>query len=322
MLKRCACFVTLCLMALPAQERAPVTKETVDQWMKELSNWGRWGKEDQLGTINLITPAKAKQGAALVREGVSVSLARVIETEKAVDTGAPFVHTMNATGAGNGRFSIDTYEVRYHGSIHTHLDALSHFFYNGRMYNGYPREEVTDKGAGKLAVDAYRHGFVTRGILMDIPRLKGLKYLEPGTPIYPEDLLAWEKMAGVKVASGDAVFIRTGRFALRAEKGPWPIVRSAAGLHATTAKWLKERDVALLGSDYSLDVKPSGVEGEDSPVHSIALHALGLPLFDNCDLEALSEAAAKQKRWQFLFTTAPLPVPRGTGSPLNPLATF
>jgi kynurenine formamidase len=157
---------------------------------------------------------------------------------------------------------------------------------------------------------------------MDIPRLKGVSYLEPGSAIHPEDLDAWERRAGVRVASGDVVLIRTGRWARRAVTGPWDPATHAAGLYATCAEWLRRRDVAILGSDAASEVAPSGVEGVEQPIHQLVLIALGVPILDNCDLEAVAEAAAARKRWEFLLTTAPLPVPGGTGSPLNPIATF
>ncbi|MEK6322488.1 MAG: cyclase family protein [Acidobacteriota bacterium] len=295
-----------------------LTKADIDRMMTELSNWGRWGKEDQLGAINLITPAKRKQAAALVKEGVSVSLAHDVEKERAADNSNPFQHTMTLTP----QFSLDAYSVSYHGYAHTHLDALCHMFYQGKMYNGFSQEEVTQKGGARLSIHNLKHGILTRGILIDVARLKGVSFLEPGTPIYPEDLEAWEKKAGVKVSTGDVVFIRTGRWARRAAVGPWDVSKHSAGLHASCARWLKQRGVAILGSDAASDVAPSGVEGVTLPIHQLALVALGVHIFDNCDLEALSEAAAKRNRWEFLLTAAPLAVPGGTGSPLNPIATF
>jgi kynurenine formamidase len=305
------------------QKDHKLTQADIDRWMTELSNWGRWGKEDELGAMNLITPGKRKQAAALVKEGVSVSLSRSTEKERAVDIQSPFGHVMNQSGVKNpGSFSIDTYSVLYHGYAHTHLDALCHMFYRGKMFNGFSQEEVTEKGAQRLSVHNLKNGIFTRGILMDFPRLKGVPYLEPGTPIYPEDLEAWEKRAGVKVSSGDVVFIRTGRWARRATLGPWNISETSAGLHASCARWLRQRDVAMIGSDAASDVMPSGVEGVRQPIHQIVLIALGVHIFDNCDLEALSEASESRKRWEFLLTAAPLAVTGGTGSPLNPLAIF
>ena len=157
---------------------------------------------------------------------------------------------------------------------------------------------------------------------MDMAALKGVPYLDTNVAIYPSDLDAWEKQAGIKVAPGDAIFIRTGRWARRAAKGPWDMESGSAGLNASCAKWLKQRDIAILGSDAASDFFPSGIEGVSHPVHLLTLNAMGVYIFDNCDLEALSAASAKRKRWTFLLSAAPLPITGGTGSPINPTATF
>ncbi len=309
--------VLLCSLAANAQERKLV-KADIDRWMKELSNWGRWGKDDQLGALNLITAAKRKEALKLAVEGYPVSLAHDVETERAADNSNPFDHKLTLVGP----WAVESISVSYHGYAHTHMDSLCHMFYEGKMYNGFAQSEVTKEGAGKLAILNAKQGIMTRGILMDMARLKGVEYLEPGTPIYPEDLSAWEKQAGVKVSAGDVVFIRTGRWARRAAKGPWDGARNAAGLHASCAKWLKDRDVAMVGSDMASDLSPSQVEGVSSPIHQLLLIAMGVHIFDNCDLEAVAKAAAERKRWAFLLTAAPMAVRGGTGSPLNPIATF
>ena len=182
----------LCIASLAADAPSRrMTKADIDRWMSELSNWNRWGKNDQIGSVNLITPAKRKQAAALVIEGVSVSLARDAETQKAADNSSPFMHKMLSTGAHpDGQFVLDQYSVSYHGYAHTHMDSLSHMAWNGKMYNGFPQTDVTDQGAKELAVTGFKNGIFTRGVLVDIPRLKGLPYLEPSTAIYPEDLEA------------------------------------------------------------------------------------------------------------------------------------
>lgn len=321
-----ATFLSLCLFLTDkpsAQSTHNLTKADIDRMMTELSNWGRWGKEDQLGAMNLITPTKRKEALKLVKEGLSVSMAHETNTEKADDNDSPYEHTKTLTGENAiGTWALDKFGVSFHGYQHTHLDALCHMFWQGKMYNGFPKSNVTRQGAGKLAITNLKQGIFTRGILMDIPRLKGMPYLEPGTPIYPEDLEAWEKKAGLKLQPGDAVFIRTGRWARRAEKGPWNVSQLSAGLHASCAKWLKQRDVALLGSDVASDLLPSQVPGVTHPIHQLVLVAMGMNIFDNCDLEALSEVAAKRNRWEFLLTTAPIAVVGGTGSPLNPIALF
>jgi kynurenine formamidase len=315
-----AILLTSAAIPIFSQPKPAVTKSTVDKWMTELSNWGRWGKQDQLGAVNLITAQKRQQAAKLVREGFSVSLAHDAEKEKAADNPSPFGHTMSLPS--NMPFALDTYSVSYHGYAHTHMDSLCHMFYNGKMYNGFTREDITAQGASKLAVTNFKNGLLSRGILMDIPRLKGVEYLDTSVAIYPEDLEAWEKKAGVKVGSGDIVLIRTGRWARRTAKGPWDAGQKSAGLYASCAKWLKSRDAAILGSDAASDVMPSGVEGVSQPIHQLVLIAMGMPILDNCDLEALSAAAQQRKRWEFMLSASPLPVPGGTGSPLNPIATF
>src|SRR5690606_1837632 len=148
----------------------------------------------------------------------------------------------------------DHYGVSYHGHAHTHMDALTHMSYNGKIYNGYPQHKAESGRAPKLAITKLKNGIFTKGILMDIPRLRGVEYLAPGTPIYPEDLAAWEKQAGVTVEPGDVVFIRTGRWKARAENSPWDISGNAAGLYVSSAKWLHERDIAVIGSDDAADV--------------------------------------------------------------------
>jgi kynurenine formamidase len=322
-----ACTIIILSPAIPSDSpRYPqrLTKSDVDRWMSELSNWGRWGKGDQSGTTNLITPAKRQAAARLVTEGFSVSLSHDADTMKAVDNSSPWSHIMTATGEHPeaGQFDLDTYSVSYHGYGTTHMDALCHMFYKGRMFNGFPQSAITEQGAGKLDVTHYKNGIFTRAVLIDIPRLKDLPYLESDMVIYPQDLEAWEKKVGVRVESGDVVFIRTGRWARRAKKGPWNLAEHSAGLYASCAKWLHERDVAMLGSDAASDAMPSRIPGVQQPIHQLVLIALGTPLFDNCDLEALSKTASERRRYTFLLTAAPLAMPGGTGSPLNPIATF
>jgi kynurenine formamidase len=301
-----------------------VTKETIDQWMTELSNWGRWGADDQLGTLNLITPEKRKQALALVREGISVSMSHNYIKEEAPDAPRVFEHTMLGDAGREGLWASDRYSIAYHGYTHSHLDALCHMAIDGVMYNGFKRaEHVSESGfCGKLSILDVKQGIMTRGVLMDIPRLKGVDYLELGTKIYVEDLEAWERQAGVRVGPGDVIFVRSGRWARRAAVGPWDTSQQAAALHVSVAPWIKARDVAIVGSDHTSDALPSGVEGVREPVHQMMLVAMGVRLFDNLDLEAVAEEAARQKRWEFLLTAAPLAVEGGTGSPLNPIATF
>ena len=216
----------------------------------------------------------------------------------------------------------DRYEISYHGYSHSHIDALCHILYKGKMYNGYSQDTVTEEGCTRSSIVNLQGGIVTRGIVFDIPRLKDVPWLEPGTPIYTEDLEAFEEMAGLRVRAGDAIFIRTGRWARRAELGPWAVSQNAAGLHASTMPWIRSRDISFIGSDAALDVVPSQVEGVDLPVHVLTIVAMGIDIFDNQDLEAVAGTAAELGRWEFLLVAGPLAVETGTGSPINALAIF
>ena len=316
-------IAALAVSRLSSQSPSPstshsVTPEEYERWKKDLSNWGRWGKDDQIGALNLITSSKRKQAASLVKEGFSVSMAGDADTVKAVDNANPYELKMLTIGS-------DEIAVNYHGIAHTHLDSLAHINDNGVFYNGYKpdADKVLKQGHERNSIHNVKNGIFTRGILIDIPRLKGVPYLEPGTPIYVEDLEAWEKKAGVKVSPGDALFVRTGVWARRKALGPWLRGRAeggkSAGLDPSVIPWLKQRDIAILGSDHPQYVSPSNLRGA---VHDFALLYLGVHLFDNCDLEALADAAAARKRWEFLLTAAPLPIVGGTGSPVNPIATF
>jgi kynurenine formamidase len=315
-------FLSTLLGAQTSPATRPASTADFDRWMKELSNWGRWGKTDEIGTLNLITPASRVAAAKLVREGVAISLSRDADKEKSADNPRPFVHEMLSSSEKPGtEIFTDSFSVAHHGIAHTHMDALCHFSYKGELYNGFSPKDITSKGAPHLNIEIARNGIFARGVLVDLPELKGVPYLAPGTAIYPEDLDAWEKKAHVHIKAGDVVFIRTGRWAMRKEKGPTNLAQRA-GLHATSVAWLHKRDIAVLGSDASQDVQPSQVEGVVQPVHTLVLVAMGTPILDNVELEQLSVEARKRGRWEFLLTAAPLTVPEATGSPLNPIAIF
>lgn len=313
-----ALVLLLWLNAIPGiQGQEKLTGGDIEKMIEELSNWGRWGADDEKGALNLITPAKRKEAAALVKEGISVSLARDVLKTIAPDNPRPFMHTMVGLGP---QWNSDNYSVAYHGFSHSHLDALCHYMHDGRLYNGIPGSVVTESGAARLDVTNIKEGIFTRAVLIDGPKLKGVKYLEPGTALYPEDLDAWEKMAGVEIRRGDAVLLYTGRWLRRDALGPWS--SGSAGLYASCARWLKERDIAVMGSDGGSDVSPSGVEGFSSPIHLMMLHVMGVPMLDNLELERLARQCDAFDRYEFLLTVAPIPVKGGTGSPLNPIATF
>jgi kynurenine formamidase len=311
------------VVGVGAQEALPlISAAEYERWQTDLSNWGRWGPDDELGALNLITPAKRLEAAALVQEGITVSLARTAQTEESADNPCPVQWEMvNASPRG----ASDRVAYRcIHGLGSTHIDGFAHRFFGGKMWNGYPIADLVtmEGGAQKNAVLTMKDGIVTRGVLYDIPRLKGVPYLEPGTRITVADLEAWEAQTGVRVGSGDAMLLRWGRWARREVVGPFDTWAEAAGFDNSVIPWLRARDIAVLGWETpGYTPRPEG----DLPtlaLHDFALTMLGVHLLDRADLEALSEMAAAQGRWEFMLTIAPLPIPNGTGSPVNPIAVF
>lgn len=310
-----------------------VTLDTLKRWERELSNWGRWGKEDQRGLLNLITPDKTRQALTLVREARTVTLQINPLKKTGSDTGGfgENVHRMARidpkTGAIQG--ALDIIQLSIHDGLNSHLDALCH--YQGPLgrkpgepavsYNGFPFT-LTAAGCQESAADRMGPGYLTRGVLVDLPLLRKVRWLEPSTPIYVEDLEAWERFAGVRLGAGDALIVRTGRWAKRAVEGPWPYGQAGAGLHASVLPWLRSRDVSLLGSDAVNDVQPSGVAGINRPIHQLTQVNMGLPIVDNVWTEDAAREAERLKRWEFLFTLHIFQIQGGTASPFNALATF
>jgi kynurenine formamidase len=296
--------------------------------MKELSNWGRWGADDEMGASNLITPAKRKGAAALVKEGVSVSLAHNVIQEDAPDAGSKLDRTvLNVSESGaSDRYQ---YSGTYHGAIHSHLDAVDcHVMFEGKGYNGRTADEVkAAAGCPKGSILAQRNGIFTRGVLFDATLLPGKAtprgWLEPGTAITAADLEALEKIEKVKVSPGDVILLYTGRWKRREALGPWKTSEGFAGYQADVAYFMKERGVSFIGHDAWNDVSPNGFPPSVGlPLHRLALASLGVSIFDNLDFEEAAQMAKKLSRWEFLFTAAPLRIEKGMGSPLNPIATF
>jgi kynurenine formamidase len=313
----------------PASTRPTMaTEEDFRRAMKELSNWGRWGNDDELGAANLITPAKRKQALALPKEGLAISLAHDVVQEKAADAPNILERTLgNVSPTG----TADRYQYTgtYHGVIHSHLDAVDcHMMVDGKGYNGRPMEDIVAAGGcPKGNINALKDGVVTRGILFDATRLQGKAapqgWLEPGTAIHREDLEALEKLEGVKVSAGDVILLYTGRWKRRAALGAWPNTAGFAGYHADVAYFIKDRGVSFIGCDGPNDVSPTGFPPTvTNPLHRLALVAMGVSIFDNLDLERAAEQARRLNRYEFLFMAAPLRIDHGTGSPLNPLAIF
>ncbi|MEH6559124.1 MAG: cyclase family protein [Oceanicoccus sp.] len=299
-----------------ADTAVSMTTAEYDALMAKISNAGRWGADDELGTLNNITPARSAAAAALVTQGISVSLSLEIDKVKSPLNENPLEHQLYTALFAGHEVAGDTYSVTYHGTAHSHLDGLAHWAYKGHFYNNVPYAVAKPTGAEKLGVQNIgERGVVSRGVLIDMPRHFGKEWLEPGYAITIADFEAWEKDNDVTIGAGDVLLVRTGR---------WLVTPTGAfaGLHASTIAWLKERDVAMLGCDGVSDVVPSGVEDVVNPVHTLVIAGLGMPMMDNLGLEAVAAEAVKQKRSTFLFMAAPLRIPGGTGAPINPLAVF
>lgn len=319
-----ALFAILALpLSSPAQDTdapPPLDADDIAALFEQVSNWGRWGDDDQRGTLNLITPAKRRQAAGLVREGVSVSLAHEFSAEAAPDNTRPLELIMAADPGSP--VAMDELRIFYHGLTYAHLDALCHARYNGQTYNGFDASDAGEAGCATAGIENFRDGILSRGILIDVPRLQGVPYLEPGTPVLASDIEAFEREAGVRIEPGDVVLVRTGRWAQRAESGPVSLQGGSPGIHVSALPLLRARDAAVLATDVGLDVVPAGVDGVVIPTHTVAIAGMGLLIIDNADLEALAATAARLERWEFMFSVAPIPVAGATGSVVNAIATF
>lgn len=314
-------------VAQASADPGPMTREQFDALFEQLDNTGRWGDRDEKGTLNLITPEVRRLAAAEVRDGGTVSLAREFVAGAVPGAAEPMdlefmVLSDTVIGPADGSVSWTAERMRlfFHGYAFTHVDALSHISYRDRMYNG-PTAAGPDGAPVRNTVAPMREGIVTRGVLVDVPRLRGVPYLLPGALVTVADIEAWERRSGVRVRSGDVLVIRTGHWARASEEGPPDMADGLPGIHPSVAAWLHERGVAALGADLNEPV-PSLVPGLNAPLHVLALVAMGMPLFDNMDLEDLAREATARSRWSFLFVAAPLNMRGATGSPLNPLAVF
>lgn len=294
---------------------------------EQLSTWGQWGAGDERGTLNHLTPARVAAAAGLVRDGVSVTLSLPLNTESAVHNPEPAVHYMTADsgrdiGFGSLHFLKDFVGADYHNDGHTHIDALCHIAYRGSLYNGAPEDGVTADGAPADSIDVLTDGLVGRGVLLDVPRLRGVPWLEPGEHVYRADLEAAERAQGVSVGPGDLLLVNVGHARRLHELGPWDTASLKAGLHPTALTFVAERQVAALGCDGNSDTAPSSTEQVDFPIHVLAINAMGVHLLDYLQFGDLREVCERTGRWAFLLVAAPLRISGGTGSPLNPIAVF
>ena len=314
-------------LSLAGQGVEPITRPAFDSLFAHVDNTGRWGEDDERGTLNLITPEVRRAAAEEVRTGVTVSMAREMVHGEPEGGFGPIevdvqVLSDSVLGPSDGSavWAAERTALFYHGWAYTHIDALSHMpSYRGRGYNGAPSTHAPPVGQRRNSVAAMRDGVVSRGVLVDLPALLGVDYVAPGGAITADHLEAWERRTGVRIRAGDVVLLRSGRWSDPAMAAG---VAGSAGVHPSLATWLHDRGVAVLGDEAGTDTSPTSVQGINAPMHVLSLVAMGMPLVENLDLEALAGEAASQNRWTFLFVLAPLDVRGGTGSPANPIAVF
>ncbi len=301
-------------------DRTPPTVEEYRAYRERFSNWGRWGDDDQLGTLNFITEETRRAAAALVREGRSISLANPLATAQVIPghrNPTPADHRMNVGAMGSG----DYIGVSYHGFVNTHIDALCHIFTeDGRLYNNRPASGVSEAGAAANSVDAWRDGIVTRGVLYDVARHRGVEYVPLDEPVHGWELQDIAAAEGVQPKPGDAVLVRCGASAFWSANPAFEPAWKAPGLHASVLEFLYEHDAALLGWDLMEAPGQDDYRAPALPIHSIAIPYLGMPLLDNANFDEIAVACADLRRWEFQLVIAPLVVIGGTGSPVNPIA--
>lgn len=297
---------------------------------KQLSNWGRWGAEDERGTLNFITPEVVRRAATLVRRGAVFSLGLPFGAEgPQIGQGGRVnpLHLMTAVDQklpgeypDGFRYADDVLVLPLQCA--TQWDSLAHVHYDGQLYNGFPAATTTSAGAGRNGIDKVGAGVVSRGVLLDVARLRGVPRLAPGTAITPDDLDAAARAQGVTVERGDVLLVRTGHLAVFKSDGDRVgYMRMMPGLGMACAAWLHAREVAAVAADTnSVEVIPFEDPKTPLPLHLLALRDMGLTLGEMFDLDALAEDCAADGVWEFLFSAPPLRVSGGVGSPLNPLA--
>jgi kynurenine formamidase len=300
-------------------DRTPPTVEEYEAYRERFCNWGRWGEEDQLGTLNHITEETRLEAVGLVREGRTVSCGRPLAVTPGPRNPKPAQFFMEIDPRG---IAQDYIGVACHGFVDTHIDALCHVYsIDGQLYNGRSSSEVTSLGARTCSIEHWRDGITTRGVLYDIPRLRGVDYVTLDDPVQGWELEDAAKEQGVQSRTGDAVLVCCGREEYFAANSDAPNhMGSKPGLHPSVLEFLYEHNAALLGSDFDEAPDQGYPLFVPAPVHLIANPYMGLPTLWNVNLKGLAAACAELRRWEFLFMVAPLIVVGGTGSVVNPMA--
>jgi kynurenine formamidase len=325
--------------ALEIEIPAAPNIDTVRAIAEGCSNWGRWGPDDELGTLNHITPQDRIAASRLVKSGRTFSLAIPLD-ENGPQTGGfgrfnP-IHLMIRDGnaavtdtvvrdfyGGRDRWIRGTDDILILPlQSGTQWDALGHIVFEKRLYNGYPATMVGSKGALKNDIAAARDRVVGRGVLLDLPRSQGREWLDPGEPIHAADLERCAEAEGVTIGRGDIVLVRTGQIGQCRNTGSWGTYAGGAapGLALDAAPWIHGREIAAVAGDtWGLEVLPNETEDVFQPLHIILIVHAGLLIGEIFDLEALAEDCARDGRYEFLFSAPPLPITGAVGSPVNPI---
>jgi kynurenine formamidase len=302
-----------------------------EQVFEAVKNWGRWGDDDELGTLNLITPDHVRRAAGLVRSGRRVSMAIPINTTAGPDNPNPatrFVTQAHDVPVDDSkvRFGLDWLGMAAHGDCHTHVDALCHISYDGLTYNGRAAEDVLlSTGAVEQDMAAVHTGVVGRGVLLDIAGMRGVDWLEPGEAVTADELDACVARQGVELGEGDILLLRTGHHARRLALGAWdngPDGEGKAGLHVDAIPWMHARGIGAFLPDGDGETVPSVVDGITYPIHPLQVVAMGMLVSDSLQFEELIEVCREEGRYEFMVVGLPLRLPGGTGSPWNPIAIF
>ena len=295
-----------------------------DALYQRLRGQTSWGPADRRGALNHITPGRLAAAAGEVRLGRTVTLAAPLAGSGPDNPEPGARHMKHLPGEHSEMagvsFAADHLAANIHGDVDSHIDALCHVCHNGTLYNGVTPDAVTSQGASELSIEDMHDGIVGRGVLLDIPRFRGVQWLEPGDHVTAADLAGAEAAQQVRAGPGDLLFVRVGHRLRRNQLGAWDVARSRAGLDPQAMEFLAERQVAVLGCDSNSDTAPSLVEGVAFPVHVLAIAAMGMHLLDYLQFEDLLSLCDAAGQWSFLAVIAPLRLSGGTGSPVNPIA--
>lgn len=316
-----------------SRTEARVTVAEFEEIFESVKNWGRWGSDDELGTLNYITPETVREAARLIRSGRRVSMA--IPINKVAGPDNPMQATLFVVQGhdvpvdrSKVRFGLDWLGMAAHGDTHTHADALCHISYDGLTYNGRPAVEVLrSNGATEQDIAVYKDGLVGRGVLLDIPAHRGVKWLDPGEAVRRDELEACADAEGFEIGEGDILVFRTGHHRRRLELGPWnndppPAGQGKAGLHVDTIPWMHEKRISAFLPDGDGETVPSVVDGISYPIHPLQVAAMGMLVSDSLQFEELVAVCEEEGRHDFMVVGLPLRLPGGTGSPWNPIAIF